>query len=107
MKTDALGPTLLLVVVLALGIRSTWRLWRQYRAIGPFVQRRNRLLAQAFVVTCLIVLLAVGYFAVRTVARFAGFDSPEWITIISYVVSTPVLLLPVYLEYVWNRIGQR
>lgn len=107
MKTDALAPALLLVVVFAIGIRSTWRLWQQYRRIGPFVQRRNRLLAQSFVVTCLLVLFAVGYFAIRTVTRLAGFDSPEWITIISYVVSTPVLLLPVYLEYVWNRIGAR
>lgn len=106
MNLEALPAAVPLVIVLVIGIRSTFRLWRDYRRAAPYIRRQNRAIGQSFVVVSVAIVVAVGYFAVRTLLRLIDVEVPDSLVLLSYAVSLPVLLLPAYLERVWRWVGR-
>lgn len=106
MNTDALVPAGILLGAFLVGLRSTVRIFRLYRAIAPVLLPLRRLIAWAFVVVCVLIIVAVGWLAFVQVRRLLGFEPFELSALISYVLTIPVLLIPLFLERVLWRIGQ-
>ncbi len=91
-----------------LGIRSTWRLWRRYRTVTPLLlDPRERLVLGAFVIVSVLITTAAGYFGLLTVRRIIGFEPLEFTPIISLFVVIVVLLIPVYLDQLVQRVARR
>lgn len=106
MNVEALPAAIVFVVVFLIGARSTRRLWATYLAIAPYLRPSRRLLGKAFVIVSVLVMIAIGWFGSLTIRTLLGFERLDWSPVVSYVVSLPVLLIPVLLDYVWARVGQ-
>lgn len=106
MNPEAILPSLLFVVVFILGVDATHWLWQNYRAIAPTLNPRARAIGFAFVVVSVAIVVVVGWLGFLSVRRLLGFEALEWSFIVSYALSIPVLLIPVYLKRVWQRIGR-
>lgn len=105
MNLDAAPFTVILMVVFAIGVRDTWRLLSEYRAIAPVLLPRYRAIGRAFVVAAAGILVVIGWFGFLTTRRLLGFEAFEWSAPIGLLLSIPVLLLPTYFRRVWDRIG--
>jgi len=93
MSSDMLA-VLVLVFTFGLGIRSTWRLRRIHHSEKP---PRNRITA-AFYRTALTITLAAGFFGLLSARRVLGFETIPGISIVSLLISSVVLLIPLFLD---------
>lgn len=91
-------------IAAVLGVRSTFRVYRIYRAISPVLQPYGRMIGRSFVVVCCVITLAALYFGILAVWRLAGNDPVPWTPLVSAVVASAVLLLPPYLDRIVTRI---
>lgn len=89
-------------VFFLLGLRSTLKLRRIHCAEEP---PRNRI-THAFYYVALVITAAAGFYGFLGVRRVLGFDPIPGVTVVSVVVASAVLLIPVFLEWTVNRIQQ-
>ena len=105
MNPDALLPAIVIGVLLVRGILATWWLRQDYRAVKPLLVPRYQSIGRAFVIASLVVVIALGWFAIVTARRLLGFEAFDWTPIVSWIIVMPALLLPDYLWRVWRMVG--
>ena len=90
------------------GVRSTFRLWRRYRAVVPVLtDARERLLLRSFVAVSTAITLAAGFYGLLAVRRLVGFPPFEWGIEASALVAIGVLFIPAALDHAVERVARR
>lgn len=107
MNTSALPAVVILVVGAFVGSRSTFRVFRTYHRVAPALRPRDRLIGQAFVVTCAIITSVAFFFGVVATRSLLGFERLEWGASVSLLLSIAVFAIPPYIDYVIARLGDR
>lgn len=99
MSADLLAVFVLLLTFVS-GVRSTWHLRQIHEHETP---PRNRITG-AFYRTALVITLAAGFFGFLSARRVLGFDALPGIGLVSLVVASAVLLIPLFLDLTVQRI---
>jgi hypothetical protein len=87
------------IAAFLIGLRSTFRIHR----IRKLVDHHNRIL-YAFDVVCLVITIAAGFYGFLGIRRVLGFDSLPGVAVISVVVASAVLLIPLFLDWTVTQI---
>lgn len=88
------------------GVRSTWHLWREYRATSPtLTEPRAYLVLWAVVVVCVVITVACGYFGFLSLRRLVGFEPIPGISVVSTVIIAGVVMIPRFLKLIVARIS--
>lgn len=101
------GSALLFLAAFGVGIRETWRMWRRYRTTMPLLAEPEAyLLLWALTVTCLVVTGSAGFFGILALRHLLGFGGEHYVPLLSLVVASAVLFIPLFLGWVADRISE-
>lgn len=84
------------------GLRSTIRLWRLWRRDE---ETRRSLILAAFAWIALVITSAAAFFGALAVRRALGFQPFPWSPLVSVVVASIVLFIPIALDWLVDRIA--
>jgi hypothetical protein len=99
MTTDHWAVVMFLGAFIA-GTWSTWDLWAIHRAELP---PRNRI-TRAFVVVAILITAAAGFYGFLAARRILGFETIPGISVVSLLLASAVLLVPVFLRMTVRQI---
>lgn len=97
-----LASILVLGLAFAGGARSTIRLWRLWRRDE---ETRRSLILAAFAWIALVITGAAAFFGVLSVRRALGFQPFPWAPLVSVLVASVVLFIPIALDWLVDRIA--
>lgn len=100
----------LFVVVVAiafvLGLRGSVRLTRRYADVSALLVRRERAILGSFVIVAWLITGAAGFFGALSARRLLGYEAIDWTPFASVIVASVILFIPVFLDYVVDRVAR-
>lgn len=94
------------LLAFAIGLRSSIRIARTYRAISGKLAGPERLIAFAFVLVACVVTAAAGWYGSVSALRLAGVQTLFYTPLVSILVATCVLALPPFLDFVLDYVAR-
>ena len=97
---------LLLAAAFLTGVRSTYRLWVKFRAVGKLLHPDGNAIGLIFFLIALLLTVTAGFFGFISARHLLGFESLPGAALIETLIGAAVLFVPWFLDYAVDRIGR-